>query len=512
MDKISAKNRIIKMSDYGDRDVYDNLPKMDYKQIYYALLSSIPFSKKPLHTASCKFLYYGALRYDKFSVPTPNDCDEDDFTMFKNMVKSLSVIEGKSSINVPTLKLDILKWKIYNAFNFKYIDETSKELIVEYQKELSNIKLESSTINLESRYPKEMAEFNEHKENISKILSGLESNSFCTTMETKLPYLFVKKETNLNFEMDKITFKIEIIPEYIVNKESLIGTNPNNVVEESGASRWQNGMSIIKITTYSLIDDSKRMPPLVLYPDSDSTPIENWNFLFTLTYNIIEKIWWNLKALNIETSNWAPVPKDIPSILFKQLINEEQIGFKLIANPSNIYKIYPRASDNNSYNLGELKDITWAKKCKMYANIYAETGQYKESLFWLNVAVESLIADFVNSVVKDKTVLSKLLEGVKTYESAEEILVKQFPTMKGKVQWPDTQKHPSVYSLIDKALLNSETKLNAKEIKKRYSKINNTRNDLFHGKNVIVEVEKLRKAFEAYDLLYNELLPYISAT
>lgn len=509
MDKINAKNIIIKMSDNDNRDEYDNMAKIDYKQIYYALSSNISSSKDSLHIALCKFLYYGALKYDKFSIPTPNDCDEDDFTMFKNMVMSLSKTEGKSSINVPTLKLDILKWKIYNAFNFKYIDETAKELIVEYQKELSNIKLESSTINLESRYPKEMTEFNEHKENISKILSGLESNSFYTTMETILPYIFVKKETQLNFKMEKITFKIEITPKYIENKESLIGTNPNNVVEESGASRWQNGMSIIKITTNSLIDDSKRMPSLVLYPDEDSIPIENWNFLFTLTYNIIEKIWWNLKALNIETSNWAPVPKDIPSILFRQLINEEQIGFKLITNPSNIYKIYPRASDNNSYNLGELKDITWAKKCKMYANIYAETGQYKESLFWLNVAVESLIEDFVNSIIEDKSVLKKLLEGVNAFKSADDILVEQFPAMKGKVKWPETQKHPSVYNLIKDALSNSKTNLNRKNIQKKYSIINNMRNDLFHGKNVTIDVEKLRQAFEAYELLNNELLPYI---
>lgn len=505
MDKINAKNTIIKMSDNDNRDEYDNMTKIDYKQIYYALSSNIPFSKDPLHTASCKFLYYGALKYDKFSVPTPNDCDEDDFTIFKNMVISLSKTEGKSSINVLTLKLHILKWKIYNDFNFKCIDETLKELIVEYKKELSNIKLETSDLS-------KITEFNEQKENISKILSGLESNSFYTTMGTTLPYLFVKKRTQLNFKMEKITFKIEITPKYIENKKNLINKDPNNVVEESGASRWPNGISIIKITTNSLLDDSKSMPSLVLNPEDDSAPIENWNFLFTQTYNIIEKIWWNFKALDIETSNWAPVPKDISSILFRQFINEEQIGLKLISNPSNIYKIHPRASDNNSYDLGELKDVKWATKCKMYANIYAETGQYKESLFWLNVAVESLITDFVNSVVKDKIVLDKLLKGVNTYELADEILVKQFPTMKGKVKWPDVPKHPSVYALIKNALLNSKTKLNAKKISERYSVINNMRNDLFHGKDVTIKVEKLRKAFEAYDLLYNELLPYISMT
>ena len=98
-----------------------------------------------------------------------------------------------------------------------------------------------------------MTEFNEHKENISKMLSGLESNSFHTTMETILPYIFVKKETQLNFKMEKITFKIEITPKYIENKENLINIDSNNVVEESGASRWQNGISIIKITTNILL-------------------------------------------------------------------------------------------------------------------------------------------------------------------------------------------------------------------------------------------------------------------
>ncbi len=63
--------------------------------------------------------------------------------------------------------------------------------------------------------------------------------------------------------------------------------------------------------------------------------------------------------------------------------------------------------------------------------------------------------------------------------------------------------------LIKDALSNSKTNLNRKNIQKKYSIINNMRNDLFHGKNITIDVEKLRQAFEAYELLNNELLPYI---
>jgi hypothetical protein len=502
MDIINAKNKIRRMSDNNNRVEYENMLKEEYRQIYYTINSHIPFTNEPLHTASCKFLYYGALKYDKFSIPTPNACDEEDFTMFKKMVNALSITEGKNSLCVPTLKLHILKWEIYNTFNLKFIDETSKKMIIEYQKELS-------TINLALGNSEKSREFNDQKENISKILLGLESNSFYTKIATELPYIFLKKETKINFETDRILFKIKITPKYLKSEDRLIKTTTNYIVDISGASRWQNGISIIEITIKSLIDDSKSMPSLILNQEDDLTPIENWNYLFTLTYNIIEKIWWNFKELNIETSNWAPVPKDIPSITFSQCVKDGQVGYKVITNPSNTYKIHPKESDNNLYNLEELKNVKWTKKCKMYANIYAETGQYKESLFWLNVAVESLISDLVNSIVDDKIVLRELLNGVNTFESAEEILVKQFPTMKGKVKWPHSQKHPSIYYLIDKALLHSKTSLSAKEIKKNYSIINANRNDLFHGNNIIIQVEKLREAFNAYNLLYNKFLPFI---
>lgn len=495
MDIKIAKSRLMILSQENDRTQYDNLPEEDYKAIFYSIHRYIPFQDRELNFAAAKFLYYGTLKFDKFNIPTPYAVNNDQFNIFNSFLNALRLQEGAKSTNAPTLELHRIKWYIYNIYNFSSLDESAYDKLNEFSMKVEQIPAPSNSIKLE--------EFEQQKGKLLSLISGLSSNSLYTRIRTRLPYKFANK-TSIELTINNIYILVHITPHYIENRDSFFDTDLNSQIEILGATRWQNSFSEIEIKIDSLLDDSKSELPLTLLLDQESTfCVNNWNFLYKLTYEIIEKLWWFFKQKNIETSNWTPIPKDIPYIEFSQWDNEIQLEYKLSSNPSNIYSVKPRNNEGiNTYKIEDLSEIEWTRKSYLYAKLYVEIGQYKEALFWLNVATESLIDNFIDSVVEDDIEQKeKLLNGVPTFESAEEILSKQFPEMAGRVKWPDSIKHPSIYNKIKNMIKLYSLPLSEKEVLKKYSIISNDRNALFHGTNTDIEPNRLNKAFNAYEWL-----------
>lgn len=181
-----------------------------------------------------------------------------------------------------------------------------------------------------------------------------------------------------------------------------------------------------------------------------------------------------------------------------------------MSNPCNVYRISNNNVEFEKYSIKNLEEVKWNTKSYLYAQIYSEIGQYKEALFWLNVATESLIDGFINSVITDKKLLSELSGNVSSFESAESILSQQFPEMKGKVKWPNSTKHPSVYFKINKVVKECKFPLSEKEILSKYNNINSERNKLFHGVPLDIQASKLKKAFDAYEWLVTKISPYLT--
>lgn len=91
------------------------------------------------------------------------------------------------------------------------------------------------------------------------------------------------------------------------------------------------------------------------------------------------------------------------------------------------------------------------------------------------------------------------------FDTAEEILCKQFPEMKGKVKWPDIVIYTSVFTKLKRALKMSKLSLFQNDIIKKYRQINAKRNGLFHGNSIEIGVEDVEKAFAAYAWLQEKL-------
>lgn len=504
MNILNAKHKLSELSEQNIREEYENLSKDEYKFIFYSIRNHIPFKDKILNIAVKKFLYYGSIKFNKFSIPSSIVSTEDDFINFKLFLSALWGMEGKESGNAPTQEIHKLKWEIYNRFNFKKIKEDDS---VELNKYLNRLNL----LSIPDFYKEKIVEFDEQKQKLSLLILGMLSNTLLTKIKTRLPYKFSNKRTFISFEMDDVNVEVEIIPHYLGCNDSFLQVDLNSTMESSGASRWQNFISEINITLKGLVDDSRSVPSLMLIASKDDDCIdENWNYLFDITYRIIENLWWHFKKNNIVTSNWTPAPKDIPFIEFSQWNRETQIEFKLMSNPSNVYHIGNNNVEFEKYNIKYLKEVKWNTKSYLYAQIYSEIGQYKEALFWLNVATESLIDDFINSVITDEKLLSELSGNVSSFESAESILSQQFPEMKGKVKWPNSTRHPSVYTKISKVIKECKFPLSEKEVLSKYSNINSERNKLFHGIPLDIQANKLKKAFDAYEWLMTKISPYLN--
>ena len=117
------------------------------------------------------------------------------------------------------------------------------------------------------------------------------------------------------------------------------------------------------------------------------------------------------------------------------------------------------------------------------------------------MSVEALVEEFVQRIASTKELLAEIEGDEHKFDTAEEILVEQFPEMKGKVNWPNTVIHTSVFTKFKRALKISGKTISQKEVLKKYSQVNAKRNALFHGGNAEIDVDDVEKAFDAYDWL-----------
>lgn len=488
---------LIQLSVQNNRVVYESISEEVYNEISELLINLLPINEPEVKEAVGKFFYYGALHFDKFSVPTLYAYSEHKYHVFCKLLLGLERQEGVGSQNTPILKLHKIKWDFYNRYSLKPI--LSKESV-----EINVIIAEIEQISVSHLGKEKQHQFDIAKEELLLLLNGVLEKALITKIKTRLPYEFSNRSI-VSFNIEGIDVIVSIVPYFIESNDSFIQVDSTFQISTQGGSRWQSSLSEIEISVNGFLDDSKEVAPLVFNIEEQSS-LENWNSLYEFTYKLIEKLWWHFVTMDIETTSVVPIPKDIPFISFTQLVNNQEIGFNLTSNPSTSYKI--KSSDefeDKVINIEKLEELGWSKKCSVYAKTYLQLGQFKEALFWLNVATESLIEEFIYKVVDNQERYDELFGSVLVFESAEEILSKQFIDMKGKVQWPNTMKHASVFNKINILFKEYTFEVLKKDVLKQFSIVNSKRNLLFHGNSVLIDGNDIYKVYEAYKWLENNL-------
>ena len=498
-----AEKRLCELSALKNRAVYENLSKGEYLSIFSFIGNAAYYSKNvTLRMAAKEFLYYGTLAFDKFCVPSPFVVTDNDLDNFTSFLDKLWELEGDDSGNAPSRELNLIKWDIYNNFALNS-DNT------ETQADWNAYRIDINNCNVTEYYSDKMEELNNAKAELHLLINGLQNNTITTKIITRLPSLFTENESIVKFKIKESNVEVIIKPKPFQASDTFISSAPGSesIINNNGASRWQNGITIIEITINALFDDSRFSKPLML--SEDYAPNTSWNALYTFIYEIVEKLWFYFRTNSINTSSYIPTPKDIPYISYEVYNGETSIDFKLSQNPSYIFRLKTQSKERieiNDFNFQ--KKVPWSRKCYEFTLTYMELGQFKEALFWLNVSAESMIWSFAQSMLK-KEMFDELVKGSPVFERAEEILTEQRPEMSNIIDWGKDTKVTSIYPLIKRVIKECNLPLRHKVIQKYYSDISEERNKLVHGEEREITANIIQKAILSYNNLKESIRPYL---
>ena len=125
------------------------------------------------------------------------------------------------------------------------------------------------------------------------------------------------------------------------------------------------------------------------------------------------------------------------------------------------------------------------------------------------MSVSSPFFSTARATVRKRTGLAGSLGSPKEFWAESElILSKQFPEMQGKVKWPSSAIHVSVYGKLKALYRLVPMKTSLDELLSKYRVISGQRNDLFHGtSSARVSVGSVQAASEALSWIDQNMWP-----
>ena len=492
MINIQAKNRILNLYKEGSSS-YEKVKREEYRQLFYAIRPYITSNNKEWNMAVGEFLYNGALSFNRFIGLRPNYIDDDMYSMFCEFLASLQSLDGKYQGRTFFFHLGKNKWKIFRECNLLPYDEDMKTLLDECEEEINKLRFptENKLVckNLENQ-----------KEEIIGLINDIRSGLIKTRIHTTLPFILTNTKASVNLKVNGVNVKAKI------SNHSQGSSLPRTEVAEgstmttSAPSKWTTTTCEIDIEADCLMDGLELKPNVILQNKEDN---RYWTADYDFTYQVISTIWMYIQQQEDISGTWPPLPTDIHYISYQ--VSGSQIYDKMTTtNPALVYCFRGLNKPTQHYEINDSLP-SWSAYTHQFAKVYAKSGQLKESIFWLNVSVEALVEEFIQKTATSKETLAEIEGDEYKFNTAEEILAEQFPEMKGKVQWPQTVIHTSVFIKLKRAVKMSDKACLLKDVMKKYSIVNSNRNALFHGKSVEIKVETVAKAFGAYDWLKENL-------
>lgn len=487
MNFIQAKNQILSLWRHGD-SAYEKIKKEDYKQMYFAVFSQRYSGNDEWKNAIGKFLIRGAIAFDRFGEPRPNVVNEECYNMFCCFLSSLQKLDGKHFERTAFFHLERIQWDIYSKCSLNPCDENIKEFLERREEETENISLsDENKIVVEN--------INKKKEEIISLINNIRGGSIRTKIHTTLPYKLTNTNATIRIEVDGIEVEVGISNHSQGSSLPMVNIAEGSTMSTTGPSKWTTTTCELDIEAHCLINGLQECPMVTLMEKDQE---RYWTVAFDFTYRVISAIWSYFQQHEKVDGSWPPLPNDIQYIHYHVYAGNKEYDGELSTNPALIYHVSSLKKEPKHYEIGKPEMLFWSIYTFMLAKLYAESGQLKEALFWLNVSTEALVEEFVQRIALSKEMLMEIEGDEHKFDTAEEILSEQFPDMKGKVKWPETIIHTSVFTKLKRALKISGMTVNQKDILKKYSQINAKRNNLFHGGSAEITIYDIEKAFDAY--------------
>lgn len=491
MDSIQAKNKIIELWKDGN-SAYEKVNQEEYKQLYYAVLPNLNRGSREWQMALGKFLIYGAFSFDRFVGFRPKVVNEEQYNMFCRFLNTLQKMDGKYMGRTACLHLQKIKWDIYKECSLKPYDEEQKEVLATCEKKVIGVSVPNDDENVANHIAKE-------KEDLQELIESIKSRTIRTAIHTALPYKLTATDAEIILMVDGVDVVVKTKHHSQGCSIPIAQIAEGSTMTTSGPSKWTTTTCELIIEANCLTDILEERPKVILRKGEDDGGY--WTSLFDFTFKVAYSIWTYAQQHGEVTGTWPPLPNDIHFIDCRIYAGDKEYDYESSTNPALVYHFTSLKKPTEVIEIGERQKLEWSVYAYMFAKTYAESGQLKEAVFWLNVSVEALVEEFIQQIATTKEVLAEIEGDEHKFDTAEEILAEQFSEMKGKVKWPNTVIHTSVFTKLKRALKHSGSTVNQKEVIKKYSQVNAKRNTLFHGGEAEIDVNDVEKAFGAYDWL-----------
>lgn len=493
MQNLKVKNRILSLYEHGFQ-AYNGVSKDEYRQLYFALRSEIGRIDKNLNVAVGEFLLHGAMAFDRFVGPRPQFVNEEDYEMFVNFINSLQKLDGDYTGRTYFLHLDRVRWDLLRRCNLVPYNADVELTLKDCEEIIDKLVLpvgEERIVN----------NLNVKRCEVLELISAMREGRVRTSIHTSLPFALTNTEAEFKLVVDGVSTVVKVRNQSQGSCLPLTSISEGSTMTTTGPSKWTTTSCELDIEADCLMDGLELKDNVTLLKKEDA---RFWTSAFDFTYSVVSRVWMYMQQHEDVKGTWPPLPNDLHYLHYRVHAGEKEIDFEMTTNPALVYHVSSLKKPSQQYEI-EDEPYRWSTYAYMFAKVYAESGQLKESIFWLNVSVESLVEEFVLKVATTDELRQEIEGEEHKFDSAEEILVQQFPDMAGKVKWPDTVIHTSVFTKLKRAVAHSHLSSLKKDIIKNFQKVNAKRNALFHGDSVDITIEDVEKAFNAYGWLKDKI-------
>jgi hypothetical protein len=275
------------------------------------------------------------------------------------------------------------------------------------------------------------------------------------------------------------------------------------------STRWQFGTATLEFKFSGLIDHSTKTEPLQL--PMEMLPVDGWPNIFRVVFNLIYEAFWALRSQSAFIGIWVPSPADLGDIeWWIHTARDQRMNYIRKGNPALGMIGFNPSLNEEKIGLGSLPRSSWTSKCRVLAEQYLTLGETREAMFWINVGAESLLDERMLEFGKRANPPLDILQitGAPSYwEQARSLVEQQFPEALGRITWPDSVPHVSMFRRITYFARHVQLQGTAREISAAYSKIQRRRNSLFHGEDEApIDARDAKKAIEAFDRLFENFV------
>lgn len=496
MNFIQAKNKILSLYKGGSL-AYEKVSQEEYRQMYYAVMPHLQSGDLGWQRAVGEFLVHGAFSYDRFVGLRPKVADEEQYDMFCRFLNTSQRMDGKYMGRTAFFHLEKIQWDIFRKCSFKPYNEGVEAFLAQCEKNVQEILVPANDTNVASHLEKK-------KEYLFELIKNIRNGAIRTVIHTTLPYKLTRTDATIHLNLDGVEVKVKTSHHSQGSSIPVAQVSEGSTMVTTGPSKWTTTTCELDIEAHCLADILEERPKVILREGLDEGGY--WTSVFDFTFKVACAIWTYVTQQKDVSGAWPPLPNDIHYLDCRVYAGGVEYDHEFSTNPALVYHISSLKKPASEIEIGEVTKPQWSVYTYMFAKVYAESGQLKESLFWLNVSVEALAEEFIRKTATTDEMLAKIEGDEHKFDTAEEILSLQFPEMRGKVKWPDTVIHTSVFTKLKRAVKLSGIGVDQKEVMKKYSQVNAKRNALFHGNEAAITVGDVKIAFGAYDWLKAHLL------